>query len=222
MSATIKKFVLPSITIPTLEGNFDDLGCPILTTTSTDTTLTVTIDNTCGILFDFGNSVIRTINSDSSLSNESVLFNRINSPFTFICVFSSDFFYLQYSDSFYSIGRKYVFVYEKISSDKYYGAYGSFGGFYDYSDFYPITDVPLTKVGFSELYWHKQILNYIAPLGYIDYCIDLLFTSGDIVSSVIDTITISCSTIEKNNVITFGSHNYYSLGPNTLIQLNDN
>lgn len=222
MSATIKKFVLPSITIPILKGNLDDLGCPILTTTATDTTLTVTVDNTCGILFDFGNSAIKTINSDGSLSTEAVTLWGTSSPFTFITVFSSEFFYLQYSDAFYGVGRKYVFVYEKISSDKYYGAYGSFGGFYDYHEFYSISDVPLTKVGFSELYWHKQILNYAAPLGYIDYCIDLLFTSGDIVSSVIDTNTISCSTIEKNNVITFGSSNYYSLGPNTLIQLNNN
>lgn len=222
MSATIKKFVLPSITIPVLKGNFDDLGCSILTTASTDTTVTVTIDNTCGILFDFGNSVIRTINSDGSLSTEAVTFNRANASFTFINVFSSDFYYLQYSDTFYGVGRKYVFVYEKVDSNKYYGAYGSFGGFYDYHEFYPISDIPLTKVGFSELYWHKQVLNYSSALGYIDYCIDILFTAGNIVSSVIDTNTISCSTVEKNNVITFGSSNYYSLGPNTLIQLNNN
>lgn len=222
MSATIKKFVLPSITVSILKENLDNLGCPILTTTATNTTLTVTIDNTCGILFDFGNSAIKTINSDGSLSTEAVNLVDFHGPFTFINVFSSDFFYLQYSDSFRDVGRKYVFVYEKVDSDKYYGAYGSFGDFYDRHEFYPISDVPLTKVGFSELYWHKQILNYSAPLGYIDYCVDLLFTSGDIVSSVVDTNTISCSTIEKNNVITFGSNNYYSLGPNTLIQLNAN
>ena len=120
MSATIKKFVLPRITVSILKENLDNLGCPILTTTATNTTLTVTIDNTCGILFDFGNSAIKTINSDGSLSTEVVNLVDFHGPFTFIDVFSSDFFYLQYSDSFRDVGRKYVFVYEKVDRKDFY------------------------------------------------------------------------------------------------------
>ena len=107
--------------------------------------------------------------------------------------------------------------YEIIDGNHYFGAIGSQDT--TGTPWYPITSVPLKQVENQNYYNHIQMLSYTAPLNYIDYSADVLFKDGTTLSNYIDTNTLTCTTVTQDTIFTFGAHNYYSLGPNTLIQI---
>ena len=221
-ASVVKKiYNINDIPITTVKNFFDNLNASLISTSLSGQILTITVDNLITIEYNKENSSSRRFTLTVFDENGSRIayagFNTTSSyvpPYTFLACYSDNIFYHQYNDSY---NRRLVFVYEIIEGKHYFGATGSSDS--SGQPWYPITSVSLKQVENQSNYAHIKILNYTAPLNYIDYSSDVLFENGNTMSNYIDTNTITCTTVTQDNVITFGAHNYYSLGPNTLIQL---
>lgn len=216
-SDIVKKiYNINNIPITVVKNFFDNLNSDLISTSVSGQVLTIRVDNLINIKFSKVNYHLTVYDENDSI----VAWTQFNTtspnvpPYTFSACFSDTFFYLQFSDS---SNRRLLFVYEIIDGNRYFGAIGSQDT--TGTPWYPITSVPLKQVENQNYYNHIQMLSYTAPLNYIDYSADVLFKDGTTLSDYVDTNTLTCTTVTQDNVITFGAHNYYSLGPNTLIQL---
>ena len=223
MAASVVKKIydIREIPISTVKSFFDNLGCSLITTSSSGESLTILVDNTASLRFN--RSTSSTSYSlyafdDNHNTMSYCSFNIWTRPFTFLACYSDTFFYFQYNDAY---NRRLIFVYEIVDNKRYFGATGTTDSTQG-AGWYPITSVSLKQAENQEIYVHTKLLNYIAPSNLIDYSVDFLYEKNNASSNIPDTNTVTCTTVTQDNVITFGAHNYYSLGPNTLIQLNDN
>lgn len=85
-----------------------------------------------------------------------------------------------------------------------------------------ITNLGLKEYGESGIggYTHKNILNYDeTALSKIDYTSDYIFVDGH--RYIQDPTFISCTYIPYDTIITFGGKNYYAIGTNTLIEIEE-
>ena len=208
MATVVKKILnISNVPLSTVKSLFDNLGASIISTSLSNDVLTIRIDNIVSITF--RNYTVEAFDENgSSISSE--MYNPFTNPHTFIVGYSDSLFYLEYRDAY---SRGIVALYEVIDTKRYFGALGGSSGWT------PISSVQLKQIENQAYYQHKTILNYIAPSGYIDYAIDMLFENGNTVVGIIDPNTITCTTVTQNNKITFDGHNYYSLSPNTLARL---
>lgn len=209
MSATIVKKVINIDNVPlsTVKGIFDNLGASIISTSLSGGVLTILIDNIVTITF--RNYTVEAFDENGN-SISYAEYNPFREPHTFIFCYSDTFFYLEYRDAW---GVGIICVYEIIGDTRYFGALGGESGWT------PISSVPLKQVENHNYYQHTSILSYVAPDNYIDYSIDMLFENGNTMSDIIDTNTVTCTSITQNRKITFNGRTYYSLGPNTLLEL---
>lgn len=69
----------------------------------------------------------------------------------------------------------------------------------------------------SLLYKHSKILNYSTYPNYINYTTDILLLND--IRTYFDNDLITCSAVTPNNIITFGSKNYFAIGTNTLVRM---
>lgn len=67
------------------------------------------------------------------------------------------------------------------------------------------------------LYKHNKILNYSTYPNYINYATDILLLNDT--RAYFDNDLITCTTVTPDNIITFGSKNYFAIGTNTLIRM---
>lgn len=215
MGATIVKKIYNINYIPnsTVKNYFDNLNASLISTSASGEILTITVDNLVTIVFNRPSYQLSVFDENNNIIAYTA-FNTSSTripPYTFVSCFSDTIFYFQYNDNY---SNRLLFVYEIIDGKRYFGAIGGT------TSWYPITSITLKQVEDQSNYAHIKILNYTAPLNYIDYSSDILFENGNTMSNYIDINTVTCTTVTQDNVITFGAHNYYSLGPNTLIQLN--
>lgn len=192
---------------------FTDIDCSIVSITLSSGIITFTIDNLVKIVMNSNNYSMWGVNDLGNNVGE-CMFNPARANFTFTICYSDTFFYFQYRD-----GDNVIFlsVYEIIDGTRYFNAINNNNDSSGIT-WYPITKIPLKQIENQNYYSHSKMLSYTAPLNYIDYSSDVLF-SGDTVSDIADTNTLTTTNIAQNDILTFGAHNYYALGPNTLIQL---
>lgn len=195
---------------------FNDIDCSIVSIELSSGVITFTIDNIVKIVMNSTNYTMWGVD-DSGNHVGDCMFNPARDNFTFIICYSDTFFYFQYRDTYNQI---FLSVYEIIDGNRYFNAVNNNN---DTSgiNWYPITKIPLKQIENQNYYSHSTMLRYTTLLNYVDYSSDVLF-SENTASEYIDTNTLACSNIAQNDILTFKGHNYYSLGPNTLIQLNAN
>ena len=207
MSATFVKHQFGNVPFSTIKNYFDGLDISIISTSLSNDVFTITIDNTTSISFryytvsaydDFGYSIAEN------------MYNPYTNPLTFMIGFSDTFFYLCYYDNW---SRGITAVYEKINDKRYFGGTGTGG-------FQPITSIRMRCVEDQGSAYFKKIINYSVDSGTLDYTQNSLFNSFNNVI-LIDPNTITCTDVTQNKIITFNGNKYFSLGPNTLIQLNN-
>lgn len=140
---------------------------------------------------------------------------RINDPQTVTVVYNDSVFYIQINDS---SNRRGAFFYEKLSNLSIYGSIGNGSSWSTYHVFYNLEEIPLYDVSNTSIsYSRDKRLNYTNPLGTIDYTASALFKAG--YKDITDRNFVSCSTVTSNQVITFNNTNYYTIGTNTLVAI---
>lgn len=195
---------------------FNDIDCSIVSIDLSGSVITFNIDNAVKIVMSSSSYSMWGVN-DLGTDIGACMFNPARANFTFTICYSDTFFYFQYRDAYNQI---FLSAYEIINGNRYFNAVNNDNDSSGIT-WYPITKIPLKQIENQTYYSHHAMLSYTTPLNYIDYSSDILF-SGDTVSDYIDTNTLTCSNVAQNDILTFKGHNYYSLGPNTLIQLNAN
>lgn len=195
-----------------IKAFFDSLNCPLIEVSIESNAVVLNVDNVVDVLFNFyaGRTQVRY----NGVTNSYSIINRYNS-LGLTALFNENIFYVQWNCE-YGAGRRFCFLYEKIEGISYFGAVGAGTDTGSGHAWYSIVDIPLTNVNNSITYAHGIILNYSVEQGYIHYTSDYLFSSGYKTPDV-DTNFITCSPVPTDRVITFKSHNYYSIGANTLI-----
>lgn len=214
--ATVKTANYPAQTwsLSTLKIFFDNLNCSIITTDLSSNVLTIHVNGVVDFLFDFNTGTTRVVYNGVSTGYSYL--NTWNSA-TITAVYSNVVFYVQFTCN-YGSGRRVLFLYESINGVDYFGAVGAGTESTAGHAWYPITSVTLLNTSTGVTFSHDVILNYSVEQGYIHYASDYLFSEG-YKTSAVDANFITCSSVPTNRIITFKSHNYYSVGANTLIQV---
>lgn len=212
--ATIKRvhYGVQGYSASTIKTFFDNLNCPLIEVSLTSYTVVLNVDNVVEVLFNFdaGRTQVRYNGATSSYS----IINAYN-PLGLTVLFDENVFYVQWNCE-YGAGRRFCFLYEKIKGISYFGAIGAGMETGSGHAWYSITDLTLLNISTGVTFSHGIILNYSVEQGYIHYTSDYLFGEGYKTSDV-DANFITCSSVPTDRIITFKSHNYYSVGANTLI-----
>ena len=193
----------------TIKTFFDSFSSSLFTTSITGTTwngniLEVYVDNTVSLIFNYADGYVQT-KYNGSVVNYSYL-NTWNA-LTLTVAVSDNMLYVQWQLSYSN--RTTAFLYEKIDNKKYWGAAG--GG----ADWYSIVSIPLTETSLGASYAHGQRISGTAAAGTVLFTGDALFSGG--VKSIEDPNFLACSTLTANTIITMNNKNYYTVGANTLM-----
>lgn len=209
MSATFVKhqFLQDNVPFSTVKSYFDGLNISIISTSLSNDVFTITIDNTTSISFRY---YTVTAYDDLGYGIAEAMYNPFTEPLTFIIGYSDTFFYLCYYDAY---SRGITVVYEKINGKRYVGGTSS-------GNFQPITSIRMKCVEDQGSVYFKKVIGYSVESGTLDYTQNLLFDRFDNII-LTDPNTVTCTDVTQNKIITFNGNRYYSLGPNTLIQLNN-
>ena len=208
----VKNYVDSSSTLPmdSVKAFFDTIDCSLIKScTLSSNTLTIGIDNTIQLVLNAPYEIF--IYDDAGTKISGTDFNTFRNSFNFIVYFTDTFFYLYFFDDY---GYKYLLVYEKIDSKRYFGAtYTS-----ESTPLY-ITNLTIKQVENQSYYKYNKLLNYSCGLDNIDYSSNILFNSNDEITDIVDSNTLTCSTVPTYYMMTFNGSNYYSLGANTLVEV---
>lgn len=201
---------------------FANLGCSLISVSEVDN------NNGFDILVDTDKSDIRiyspdngatmmmsgTIRGTSFGSQVRIGFPNNNGDLSVFVVYTDKIFYFQIIDK---VGRCQIYFYEQIDNKKIIGGIINTGnGIY----FRDISSLELMDDN-NNPYKHDKRLNYTAQAGYIDYSYpDKLFLNS-ILTDISDESFLNCSTVTPNQVITIGGKNYFTIGTNTLVELDD-
>ena len=179
----------------------------------------------CSLIQSSGGTVSIGTEFSLRLSGQSVYFYRgsstlagavYNFPVILIVCCSGTLVSIQLQDP---QSRRVMLVYETFNDTDIFAVAG--GSNNPGTSFYSINSLTFTDTSSNLTYSHKARLNYADNFGYIDYTSEYLFdNSANCKSDIEDVNFIACSTVPSNQVITFGSHNYYSIGTNTLLPMN--
>lgn len=211
MSATFIKhqFNIDNVPFSTIKNYIDGLNIPIISTSLANNQFDIMVFNTYKIRFEYYSCRIYD-ELGYNLVGDQVMYNPFTEPLTFIIGYSDTFFYLHYYDAY---SRGFTCVCEIIDNRKYMGVVT--GG-----SFQPITSIRMKCAEDQNSVYFKKVLNYSVDSGNLDYTQNLLFDyPGNVILT--DSNTVACTDVTQNKIITFNGNRYYSLGPNTLIQLND-
>lgn len=128
--------------------------------------------------------------------------------------YSDTLFYLQIRSN---QNRRNILVYEKVGNDDLFG--NDFSGSTGRA-FRDISSVILTDQDTGTTYTHGKIIGYENDAFHIDYLpTDMLIQASML--SIQDSNFIPCTTVATDSVITFGAYNYYSVGANTLLKIDN-
>lgn len=128
-----------------------------------------------------------------------------------------------YTDTMYYLimqgneGQCNTFIYEKIDGKKLCGRYFSNSTSVPFRD---ISAISIRDLDTNIEYKHGKIIGYDNDLNHIDYLPqDVLIQVSSY--SIEDPNFITCTTVTPNALITFGAYNYYSVGNNTIMKLDN-
>lgn len=211
--AKAKKSIYPNsdqINTTKLKSFFDSLNCELITS--------VTISGNY-VLIEIDEIVTLKWNATASESikiiydgTESTVYgcDSVYPPRgeTLIAIWSNNFIIIK-SKNNYDDGNRMTFIYEQVNESEYFGMTNTF-------NFNSVT-IKNTDDNFS--YSHKARLNYEAEIGKIDFTTDAIMQNG--IKVLEDENFIACSIITSDQVITINGVNYYSIGTNTLAQLDE-
>ena len=211
MSITLIKhqFNVDNVPFSTIKNYIDGLSIPVISTSLANNQFDIMVFSTYKIRFQYYTCHIYD-EFGYDLVGDSVMYNPFTEPLTFIIGYSDTFFYLHYYDAY---SRGFTCVCEIIDSRKYMGVIA--GG-----SFQPVTSIRMKSAEDQGSVYFKKVLNYSVESDNLDYTQNVLFDKLDNMI-LIDPNTITCTDITQNKIITFNGNRYYSLGPNTLIQLNN-
>ena len=196
------------IEVEALEIFFNGLSASLIDASISEGNFVIDVNNDFTIIFDFTNDKI-TVNSE-----DVTYIDTEAGPYTITVGYSDTLFYLQLNDS-YSSGRRFGFIYEIVNNSVLYAYKGTGMTSTTVATFYSISDFTFTDTGSLLNYTHGKRINGSVTVGYLMFAEDVLFNEG--VRAMADSNFITCSTITADNVITFNSQNYYAVGPNTLL-----
>jgi hypothetical protein len=196
------------IEVGALEIFFNGLGASLIDVNIFEGNLVIDVNDDFTITFDFTNNKITVGSEDVTYIDTAA------GPYTITVGHSDTIFYLQLNDS-YSSGRRFGFIYEIINNSLLYAYKGTGMTSTTVAAFYPISDFTFTDIESLLNYTHGKRINGSVTVGYLMFAEDVLFNEG--VRAMADSNFISCSTITADNVVTFNSQNYYAVGPNTLL-----
>jgi len=190
---------------------FDSFNCPLITSTINGTACNVAIgDNLIFQRDRYGSTAYYVNGTIHSLSGSGT-----NNQFT-VAADSTFAFMLFRSDTSVANAYSVTLLCEVINNRQYYSYLADTGGRY----FHAISDLTLIdSINNNNMYKHGSVLNYTANTNLIDYTSEILFDLSNKLSGEIDLNCIACSTVTANQVLTFGLHNYYSIGTNTLVPI---
>ena len=214
--AKAKKTIFPStpaedrITPAKLKAFFDSLNSNIITSVTVDGNYVyIEIDETVTLKWNGSASeAIKMIfnGTESTVSNCNSFFNARGGTITVI--WSDDFMVIK-SKNNYDNTDKVTFIYEKLNESSYFGMINSLN----------MNGITMLNTDDGLNYVHQARLNYAAEVEKIDVTSDILFQGG--YKALEDEQFLACSTISEDQVITFNGKNYYSLGANILVPLDD-
>jgi len=208
----VKNYIDSSSTLPmdSVKAFFDTIDCSLIKScTLSSTTLTIGIDNTIQLVLNAPYEIFIYDDAGSKISG--IDFNTFRDSFNFLIYFTDTFFYLYFWDNY---GYKYLLLYEKIDSKRYFGT-----TYTSESTQLFITDLTIKQVENQSYYKYKKLLNYNCGLDNIDYSPNILFNSNNETTDIIESNTFTCSTVSAYHIMTFNGSNYYSLGANTLVEV---
>lgn len=187
------------------------MNCPLISSTALidATTFSITLEDTVTIRFDCGTSnsyhAIKQIYNGSETTIGDI---RTWEEKVFTVVYSSNFIYIKKVAT--NTGR-FGFLYEKYGDQKIFGSSNGNDWLFE--------TLPLLGSSDGLTYYISKMLNYSQSVGSIDYTVGSLFQSNLKIAE--DNNYLSCTNVTADEVLTFESENYYSLGPNTLAKLDE-
>ena len=188
-------------------------NCPLITSQSlSNEIITLGIDNTIQLILDAYSGYEMYIIDDTGTKIAGSNFNTFRGYFHFTIYFTNTFFYLQFKDNY---GDKFFLVYEKIGGKRYFGTTWSDSTI----SWFSITALNFKQVENQSYYKYGSLLNYSCNLDSLDYSSNILFDSNNQITDIIDSNTFTCSTVLANTILTFNGKNYYSIGTNTLVEV---
>lgn len=204
---------------------FENLNYPLVTSsTRTGDNVDILVDNTVtiniGKFSSGGGNLLLTFaityNGSSTGELTRVYVQRSGYYATLTLCSTNNLFYFQIQDNTGSsgAGQDFTFIYQLINSNFYYGyKTGS-------TAFHALETISLNAVD-NNVYKYSSLIPYSAPAGQIYFRDSSLLLLSSI-KAVETNEFISCSTVTLNSVITFNNKNYFSIGTNTLLPMDNN
>lgn len=217
--ANLLKQTITTTDLNYLKSIFDSLATPIITSTSVSGDyLYLTLDNTLTINFHRASTSLFnpiTVTYDGTTTAEIarayVTINGLRITF----VYNNNIFYMQLQDGG---GRRGLFFYQKLESQKFYGYKGSKNT--QSVAFYDISGLEIHSVATENIYTYGNAITQAADIGHILYLnISVLFIGSS--KAFVNSDFISCSTITADQILTFENKNYYSLGTHIVVPIDN-
>lgn len=200
----------------------ENLNYPLITSsTRTGDNVDIVIDNTVTInigKFTSGSNILLTFaityNGSSTGELGRVYVQRSGYYATVTICSTNSLFYLQIQDNTSgTTGLDFTFLYQLVDNNFYYGYKTGT------TAFHALETISLTS-GDNNTYSYAALIPYSAPVGQIYFRNGSLLLLSSMKAVETDEF-ISCSTVTLNSVITFNNKNYFSIGTNTLILIDN-
>ena len=205
MASVVRKQINTSLTA--IYDFFSGLNCPLLSISQDSESVTIVIDSEITLIFTMRNPYIY-------ITYDSVQ-RALQTYGVYTVGYSDVLFYLQVYDAY---GRRQLFLYEIVAGNKLFGTNRSSTALS--RPFYSIATVPLADLDTGFEYSHTKIIRYVDDTLYVDYLdTDILLLGSTF--AFLDPCFITCTTVTEDAIITFGGHNYYSVGANTLLRIDN-
>ena len=214
--ARVKKRSYNNDTMSTINSLYDQLQSIGVPVTVSGSVATITPQENLVITINSTKIGYWTFQINITVNGSSVVTNRNIAQFcTVYAVYSENIFHLYFTDS--RDGYRCGIFYEKIQDVGYYGVMTTNG-----SGYYSVTDYSLTKLSNPVVggYTHSNMINYSTQTNtvhYLDYA--GLFIGGIFDSQ--DPNLRACVGATTNTCITLDGQNYYVIGTNLLVPLDD-
>ena len=170
---------------------------------------------------------IITITCDGSNDTAVISYNEVDTSTSYkfrvsrgTLAYNDNFFYLQTRSAYGTGNENRICVLVEIFKDMTISGFLSSTTSSDLT-YQPINNFNLLDLDTSIVYKHGNVLNYSGGLGIIDFATDRLFSDSKI-TSIADPNFITCTTVESDVKYTFNGKNYFSVGPHTLIPMDNN
>lgn len=200
----------------------ENLNYPLVTSsTRTGNNVDIVIDNRVTInvgKFTSGSNILLTFaityNGSSTGELGRVYVQRSGYYATVTICSTNSLFYIQIQDNTSgSTGLDFIFLYQLVDNNFYFGyKHGT-------TAFHALETISLTS-GDNNSYSYAALIPYSAPAGQIYFRNGSLLLLSSMKAVETDEF-ISCSTVTLNSVITFNNKNYFSIGSNTLILMDN-